>query len=237
MLNQSLDSFSVLVVEDDRDIRELIVYTLENQGFKVFASGTAQEGLGILTDEVVDVAILDVMLPDLSGTELCRRMRKEKRLEEIPVLFVTAKTTETDKLSGFQVGGDDYLTKPFSTKELVARTLALLKRTKGNLERIRFGGVVLDFSRHKMEVDKIPVNLTPLEFKLLRLLIEARGKTVARPTLLERAWGMEAKAGLRSVDVSVTRLRDKLGAYGKCIRTVTGFGYQWDADSVSTSPV
>jgi DNA-binding response OmpR family regulator len=224
----------VLVVEDDPDILELITYTLENEGCRVFPAKSAAEALAICNDETVDLALLDVMLPDMSGTELCRRMRRGERTEEIPVLFVTAKTEETDKLAGFQVGADDYLTKPFSPRELSARVKALLKRSKGSKEQHRFGGLQIDFARHKLEVDGHGVNLTPLEFKVLKVLIEGRGKTIPRAALLERAWGMDAKAGLRSVDVSVTRLREKLKPHGKCIHTVTGFGYQWDPEGGSS---
>jgi DNA-binding response OmpR family regulator len=134
------------------------------------------------------------------------------------------------------VGADDYLTKPFSPRELAARAKALLKRSKGGKEQHRFGGLRLDFGRHKVEADGREVGLTPLEYKVLKVLIEGRGKTIPRSTLLERAWGMESKAGLRSVDVSVTRLRDKLKPYGRCIRTVTGFGYQWDPEGAAPLP-
>ena len=223
-----MNGTNVLVVEDDSDILDLIAYTLQNDGFQVFPAKSAREGLAVCNDESIDLAVLDVMLPDMSGTELCRRLRREERTQEIPVLFVTAKTEENDKLEGFRVGADDYLTKPFSPRELLARAKALVKRSKGGKDVHRFGGLEIDFGRHRMEVDGRDVSLTPLEFKVLKVLIEARGKTVARSALLERAWGMDAKAGLRSVDVSVTRLRDKLKPYGKSIRTVTGFGYQWN---------
>jgi DNA-binding response OmpR family regulator len=146
------------------------------------------------------------------------------------VLFVTAKDAETDKLIGFKVGADDYLTKPFSPKELVARAKALVRRSKGGKDRFLYRGLEIHFDRHMVEVDGNRVNLTPREFMVLKVLIEGQKKTIARATLLERAWGMESKAGLRSVDVTVTRLRDKIKPYGKCIRTVTGFGYQWDPD-------
>ncbi len=229
-----MDESSVLVAEDDPDILELITYTLQNEGFRVFPAKSAREAMAALNDETVDLAVLDVMLPDMAGTELCRRMRQEERTEEIPVLFVTAKTEETDKLTGFQVGADDYLTKPFSPRELAARAKALLKRSKGGKEQHRFEGLQLDFARHRLEVDGREVGLTPLEFKVLKVLIEGRGRTIPRTALLERAWGMDAKAGLRSVDVSVTRLRDKLKPYGKYIRTVTGFGYQWDPEGAAS---
>jgi DNA-binding response OmpR family regulator len=223
-----MNSVHVLVTEDDADILELITYSLESEGFRVHGAKTGDDALSILADESVDLAILDVMLPDMSGIDLCRRIKREERLENIPVLFVTAKDEETDKLIGFKVGADDYLTKPFSPKELVARAKALIKRTKGSKERYAWQGLEVSFDRHLVAVDDRRVNLTPREFMVLKVLIEGQKKTIARATLLERAWGMESKAGLRSVDVTVTRLREKLKPYGKCVRTVTGFGYQWD---------
>jgi len=222
----------ILVTEDDADILELIAYSLESEGFRVHTARTAGDALSILADESVDLAILDVMLPDMSGTDLCRRMKQKERLEDIPVLFVTAKTEETDKLIGFKVGAEDYLTKPFSPRELVARAQALLKRSRGSKDSFRFRGLIVHFERHVVEIDGHRVALTPREFMVLKVLIEGQRKTIARATLLERAWGMEAKAGLRSVDVTVTRLRDKIRPYNACIRTVTGFGYQWDSDGM-----
>ncbi len=225
-----MNANSVLVTEDDSDILELIVYSLESEGFQVHSAKTGADAISILNDESVDLAILDVMLPDMSGIDLCRRIKREERLENIPVLFVTAKDEETDKLIGFKVGADDYLCKPFSPKELVARAKALVKRSKGGRDRFAFQGLEISFERHIVEVDDRRVSLTPREFMVLKVLIEGQRKTIARATLLERAWGMESKAGLRSVDVTVTRLREKIKPYGKCIRTVTGFGYQWDPE-------
>ncbi len=222
----------ILVTEDDADILELIAYSLEAEGFRVYTARTAGDALSILADEIVDLAILDVMLPDMSGTDLCRRMKQKERLENIPVLFVTAKTEETDKLIGFKVGADDYLTKPFSPRELVARARALIKRSKGSKDTFRFRGLSVHFERHVVEIESQRLALTPREFMVLKVLIEGQRKTIARATLLERAWGMEAKAGLRSVDVTVTRLRDKIRPYNACIRTVTGFGYQWDPEGM-----
>lgn len=232
-----MNQTTVLVTEDDSDILELITYSLESEGFRVHAAKTGIDALSILSDESVDLAILDVMLPDMSGIELCRKIKREERLESIPVLFVTAKDEETDKLIGFKVGADDYLTKPFSPKELVARAKALVKRSKGGKDRFMFRGLEIFFDRHVVEVDGTRVSLTPREFMVLKVLIEGQKKTIARATLLERAWGMESKAGLRSVDVSVTRLREKIKPYGKCIRTVTGFGYQWDPEGSVTPEV
>ena len=225
-----MDIPTILVTEDDADILELIVYSLEAEGFKVYPAKTGQDAFLIMSDESVDLAILDVMLPDMSGTELCRRMKRDERLERIPIIFLTARDEEADKLVGFKVGADDYITKPFSPRELVARVKALVRRVRGG-EDYAFKGLRVSLESHRVEVAEERIHLSPREFSLLKALLEAKPKTVDRSTLLERAWGMDAKAGLRSVDVAVTRLREKLGVYGACIRTVTGFGYQWDIDS------
>ncbi|HLU69230.1 MAG TPA: response regulator transcription factor [Fibrobacteria bacterium] len=229
-----MDGTSVLVTEDNADILELVTYGLEAEGFRVYGATTGQDALSILRDETIDLAVLDVMLPDISGTEICRRMKRDERLERIPVIFLTARNEETDKLVGFKVGADDYVTKPFSPKELVARVHALIRRVRGGDDYV-FRGLRVTIDSHRVEVDGARVHLSPREFSLLKVLLEAKPKTVDRSTLLERGWGMEAKSGLRSVDVAVTRLRDKIKPYGACIRTVTGFGYQWDTDGFAAS--
>jgi len=220
---------SVLVTEDDADILELITYSLESEGFRVFPAKSGNEALSILTDESVDMALLDVMLPDMSGTELCRRMKRDERMERVPVIFLTARDEETDKLAGFKVGAEDYITKPFSPRELTARVRALMRRVRGGEDYV-FQGLRISLDSHRVDINNGRIHLSPREFSLLKALLEAKPKTVDRSTLLERAWGMDAKAGLRSVDVAVTRLREKLMSYGTCIRTVTGFGYQWDTE-------
>lgn len=228
-----VDRTSILVTEDDADILELVIYGLETEGFRVFGAKTGQEALSILNDESVDLAVLDVMLPDISGTDICRRMKRDERLARIPVIFLTARNEEADKLVGFKLGADDYVTKPFSPKELVARVQALIRRVRGGEDYV-FRGLRVTLDSHRVEVDGVRVQLSPREFSLLKVLLEAKSKTVDRATLLERVWGMDAKAGLRSVDVAVTRLREKIRPYGSCVRTVTGFGYQWDVEGVGT---
>lgn len=224
-----MDGISVLVTEDDADILELVTYGLEAEGFRVHPAKTGQEALSVLNDETIDLAVLDVMLPDISGTEVCRRMKRDERLDRIPVIFLTARDEEADKLVGFKVGADDYVTKPFSPKELAARVHALIRRARGG-EDYLFRALRVALDSHRVEVEGQRVHLSPREFSLLKVLLESKPKTVDRGTLLERGWGMDAKAGLRSVDVAVTRLRDKIKPYGSCIRTVTGFGYQWDPE-------
>ncbi len=193
-----MSSERILVLEDDPDIHDVVVHNLKKSGFRVWGARTGAEALSILSDEKIELAILDVMLPDIPGTEVCRRMRESDRHKAVPVLFLTARTEEHDRIYGFSVGADDYVAKPFSPRELVARVQAILRRTTGSLSG-----------------------------EVLRALIVAKGRVVERLQLLEEVWGMDSTSGPRSVDVAVTRLREKLGPYAKCVHTVTGLGYQW----------
>jgi len=222
----------ILVLEDDPDILDLTVHALRKAGFRTFAARNGAEALSILSDERLELAILDVMLPDIPGTEICRRMRESDRHKAVPVLFLTARTEEHDRIYGFSVGGDDYVAKPFSPRELVARVQAILRRTTGSIsgERIRVGDLDLDLDRRQVKIGESVVSLTFKEFEVLRALVVAKGRAVERLHLLEEVWGMESTSGPRSVDVAITRLREKLGPYAKCVYTVTGLGYQWDAD-------
>jgi DNA-binding response OmpR family regulator len=222
----------ILVLEDDPDILDLTVHALRKAGYRTFAARTGSEALSILSDERLELAILDVMLPDLPGTEICRRMRESERHRAVPVVFLTARTEEHDRIYGFSVGGDDYVAKPFSPRELVARIQAILRRTTGSIsgERLRVGDLVVDLDRRQIRIGESPVNLTFKEFEVLRALVVAKGRAVERLHLLEEVWGMESTSGPRSVDVAITRLREKLGTYARCVHTVTGLGYQWDPD-------
>ena len=222
----------ILVLEDDPDILDLTVHALRKAGYRTFAARTGSEALSILSDERLELAILDVMLPDLPGTEICRRMRESERHRAVPVVFLTARTEEHDRIYGFSVGGDDYVAKPFSPRELVARIQAILRRTTGSIsgERLRVGDLVVDLDRRQIRIGESPVNLTFKEFDVLRALVVAKGRAVERLHLLEEVWGMESTSGPRSVDVAITRLREKLGTYARCVHTVTGLGYQWDPD-------
>jgi len=222
----------ILVLEDDPDILDLTVHALRKAGFRTFAARTGSEALSILSDERLELAILDVMLPDLPGTEICRRMRESERHRAVPVVFLTARTEEHDRIYGFSVGGDDYVAKPFSPRELVARVQAILRRTTGSIsgERLRVGDLAVDLDRRQVHIGESQVNLTFKEFEVLRALVVAKGRAVERLHLLEEVWGMESTSGPRSVDVAITRLREKLGTYSRGVHTVTGLGYQWDPD-------
>jgi len=223
----------ILIVDDEVDILELIRFSMQQDGFQTYTAKDAKEAWSILQDEHIDLAVLDIGLPGVSGIELCQQMKTDNRLREIPIIFATARTQEADLLLGYQAGASDYVRKPFSPKELQARVHALLKRN-ANLEKIyRVGNLEIFTERHLLRIDQQPINITHREFGVLLELIEAQGRTTSRPQLLERVWGMDAHSGLRSVDIVITRLREKIKPYHTCIRTVAGFGYQWAPDLVS----
>jgi DNA-binding response OmpR family regulator len=224
----SLDS--VLLVEDEPDICDLIKFNLESEGYQVYTANNGPDALSVLFDEVIDLALLDVMLPGMSGFEICRKMRNDRRLKNIPVLFLTARSGENDILDGFNSGGDDYVTKPFSQKVLTARVKALLHRNGGDKEIYTLHELELYLDRHILKINGKRVPMTPREYAVLSTLILRKNRTVSRNTLQERGWGMETTSSPRSVDIVVTRLRSKIKPYSKCIRTVTGYGYQWDEE-------
>jgi DNA-binding response OmpR family regulator len=222
---------NILVVEDETDLLELISYQLTEEGYNVFKASDGDEALSTLHDEVIDLALLDIMLPSYSGTDLCKKIKRDDRLKSIPVIFLTAKGQEEDVLRGFQLGADDYLTKPFSVNILLARIEAILNRTQGNKGNYQLGDLHYLPDRHIVKIAGSRVSMTPRELKVLDILIKQKNKTVSRSTLLEKGWGLESTSGLRSVDIIITRIRSKIKPYGRCIQTVTGFGYQWDEES------
>lgn len=221
---------TILVVEDEYEISELMRFHLEKMGYRVHVAGTGGEALELLSSETFDLAVLDVMLPELSGVDLCKHIRSQDEMSAMPVLFVTAKGEETDELRGFQVGGDDYLAKPFSFKVLLARVDALLKRHRGKRNVYRLGSLEMDFQRHLLKVDGERKSLTSREFAVLATLVRQKHRTLSRQSLLDRCWSEDSNSSPRSVDVVITRLRPKLGEFEKNLRTVTGYGYQWDED-------
>lgn len=226
----------ILVVEDDTNIRELVASNLKSAGYRVSATASGNEALGMLSDDHHDLAILDIMLPDMSGTEICRRIRENERLKAMPVIFLTARTEEHDRIYGFSMGADDYIVKGgnLSMREVVARVQAILRRTTGSIsgDTEDVNDLKIDLDRRQVSVSGTPVTLTYKQFEVLRTLIVAKGRVVERMQLLEDVWGMDSTSGPRSVDVAITRLREKLGAYATCVRTVTGVGYQWNPDSL-----
>ncbi|HTO12716.1 MAG TPA: response regulator [Candidatus Binatia bacterium] len=224
----------VLVVEDEPDIRSLIVHHLEREGFRCRTAGSGGEALARVRSSLPDLVVLDLMLPGMDGLEVCRRLRGDPATAGVPIIMLTAKADEVDRIVGLELGADDYLAKPFSTKELVARVRAVLRRTRpGETAHVlSVGGVSLDPGRHAVSVGGRPVELTPKEFDLLHALMGAAGRVLSREHLLNRVWGYARADEIesRTVDVHIRRLRAKLGAEERRIATIKGVGYRFETE-------
>jgi DNA-binding response OmpR family regulator len=219
----------ILVVEDDRDIAELIGHYLERAGHAVTQVGSGPDALARARDRVPDVLILDLMLPGLDGFEVCRAMRADPATADVPIIMLTARAEEADRVSGLELGADDYVTKPFSPKELVARVNAQLRRRQraGETSRIiEYGPLTVDLERHTVSDAGRPLHLTAKEFLLLQYLLEHRGRVLSRDLLLTDVWGYQYTGGTRTVDVHIRRLREKLPVLADAIITVKQFGYK-----------
>lgn len=225
----------VLVVEDEPDIAALVAYQLTREGFRVETAANGLEALDAIGREIPDLLILDRMMPGLSGDQVLRQLKAEPVTANLPVLVLTAKREQGHRIEGLELGADDYLTKPFSPRELVLRARAILRRvqdagiTSGG-RILRAGPIRLDLGANQMSLDGEELSLTPTEFRLLQALMERRGRTQSRKQLLEKAWDVESAVSdhiqTRTVDMHVRRLRAKLGNVGDWIQTVRGFGYR-----------
>jgi len=224
----------VLIVEDEPDIRSLIVHHLERDGFRCRTAASGGEALARVRTATPDLVVLDLMLPGMDGLEVCRRLRADPATAGLPIIMLTAKADEVDRVVGLEMGADDYLAKPFSTKELVARVRAVLRRARpGETTRpLTVGGVSLDPGRHAVTVGGKPVELTPKEFDLLHALLAAAGRVLTREFLLNRVWGYARADEIesRTVDVHIRRLRAKLAAEERRIATIKGVGYRFETD-------
>ncbi len=235
---------SILIVDDESDIREVLAYNLIAAGFEVIQAGTAADALERARAQKPDLVLLDLMLPDGSGLDVCRILKSSIETRDIQVIMVTAKGEEIDRVVGFELGADDYVVKPFSTRELLLRVQAILRRrsptTAPSLSTIggptRFGCLLFDREAHRAWVDDAEVQLTALEFRLLSTLYDRRDRVQARGTLLQDVWGANADMATRTVDTHVKRLREKLGAAGDYIETVRGVGYRFVADPAAAVP-
>jgi two-component system phosphate regulon response regulator PhoB len=219
----------ILVVEDEPDLAELVHFHLSQAGFAVSVARTGKEGIEAIRRAPPALVVLDLMLPDLPGTELCRTVRADPKLRELPILMLTARSEEIDRVVGFEVGADDYLTKPFSPRELVLRVRAILRRTEGEPARasvLARGELQLDAERHRCTVGGVPVDLTAKEFRLLEVLMSRPGHVMSRQRLLDDVWGSDITVTERTIDTHLKRLREKLGAAGEQIETVRGVGYR-----------
>ena len=220
----------VLIVEDERDLAELLAYNLEKEGYQALVTGTGLEGLEAARRELPDLILLDLMLPGMMGTEVCSSLRHSEKTRGIPVLMLTARGDEIDRVVGFEMGADDYIVKPFSMRELMLRIRAILRRSGQepvNTERqITMGTIAIDCGSHRVTVAGVEIELTSTEYKLLLYLAEHSGRVMKRELLLQDVWGYNFVGDTRTVDTHVTRLRNKLGDAGDMIKTVRGFGYK-----------
>ncbi|MEY3752073.1 MAG: phosphate regulatory protein [Pseudomonadota bacterium] len=224
---------NVLLVEDEKSIITLIKYNLEKEGFKVFCAETGEEALKIIKEKTLDVVILDWMLPDVSGIEVCRQIKKDKKLKNIPVLILTAKGEPDDKIKGLEVGADDYVTKPFNNKELLLRIKSLIKRSKPSLleETATFKNLKINRITKKVFRDNIEIKLGPIEYKLIDFFIKSPQRVYSREQLLNNVWGDNINVESRTVDVHIRRLRKAINFENKIdlIRTVRSSGYSLDS--------
>ena len=220
----------ILIIEDDRNISKLVKYNLEKEGFSCLTTITGEEGLKILEGSKVDLVVLDVMLPKMDGFEVCKKIRSEKKFNHIPIVMLTARGEEVDRVVGFELGADDYIVKPFSLRELLMRVKAILKRGKAkdifDKEILATEHIRIDIPRHRVFADEKEIDLSPMEFKLLATLIQRRGRVQSREKLLEDVWGISTDVTTRTVDTHIKLLRQKLGAAGEVIQTVRGMGYK-----------
>lgn len=223
----------VLVVEDERDLQKVIDFNLRQAGHEVLSALCGRDGLALAYQHLPELVILDLMLPDVGGIEVCKSLKRDPRTRGIPVLMLTAKGEEVDRVVGFELGAEDYVVKPFSVRELLLRIDVILRRSRGEQTGqppIRFGRLRIDREAHRVFVDDQEVEVTALEFKLLVTLHDRKNRVQSRTSLLDDVWGIEADITTRTVDTHVKRLREKLGPAGEYVETVRGVGYRF-ADS------
>ena len=226
---------SVLIIEDEKDIVDLIEYHLDQAHFSVLTAMDGPSGLEQAKKERPNLIILDLMLPDMDGKEVCKALKANPKTKSIPILMLTAKAEEIDRVIGFELGADDYVTKPFSPRELILRIKAILHRMeidKGGLKVIQIGDLVIDLERHQVFINKKAIRLTSTEFKLLVELASTKGRVLTREHLLDRVWGYTYEGYARTVDTHVRRLREKLGSLEDQIETVRGVGYRFREEAL-----
>jgi len=226
-----MPEINVLVVEDEEAIREMLTVVLEQAEFSVSVAADAQLALALLAEKIPDLILLDWMLPGISGVELARRLKRDDTYAEIPIILVTARGEEEDKIRGLDVGADDYITKPFSPRELIARIRAVLRRSGkfGKGGKIELGGISLDIEQHRVSIGGKELSVSPTEFRLLEFFLTHSGKVYSRSQLLDQVWGRSTYIEERTVDVHIRRLRKILAEHDReeLIQTVRGFGYRF----------
>jgi two-component system phosphate regulon response regulator PhoB len=226
-------SMRIAVIEDEKDLASLLAFQLEKEGYQVLTAHDGKTGYELVSSELPDLVLLDLMLPIISGVEVCKLLKKQKSTQVIPVIMLTAKGEEIDRVIGFEVGADDYVTKPFSLRELLLRIKVAVRRTNREEQDERIiviGPVVIDTSRCLVTIDGEEAVLTSTEYKLLCALAESRGRVQTRDHLLRSVWGHHSGTDTRTVDSHITRIRTKLGSCGDFIKTVRGFGYKMEGE-------
>ena len=223
-------SHKIYIVEDEPDIRETLKYNFSSEGFKVFTAPDGEEALSNIKKVLPDVLILDLMLPGLSGLDVCKSIRADDDIRDMSIIMLTAKGEEIDRVIGFELGADDYVTKPFSVRELILRVKVLLKKQRESLvenKLVTFGPIRIDLDAHELRINDKEIVLTALEFKLLQHLVKRKGRVQTREQLLGDVWGYSAEVTTRTVDTHIKRLREKLGNTSDYIQTIRGVGYRF----------
>jgi len=221
---------TILIIDDEKDLIELVRYNLDKEGYDVISASDGQTGLDIAQRHKLDLIVLDLMMPGMEGLEVCRRLRSDPRTARIPVIMLTAKATEADRVVGLELGADDYITKPFAPREMVARVKAILRRTSTQSEPeqiIRHGDLLIDVVRHEVKYGGKPVELTATEFRILHHLASKPGRVLSRDDIIDAALGRDANVFDRTIDVHITAIRRKLGRGSDQIETIRGFGYKF----------
>ena len=229
-----MNGYRILVVDDEEDLCEILKFNLENEGFSVDTANSAEEALKMkLTN--YHLILLDVMMGEISGFKMANILKKDKDTAHIPIIFITAKDTENDTITGFNLGADDYISKPFSLREVIARVKAVIRRTastseKEKSEELSYKGLTLNITQKKVSIDGKEVLLTKKEFEILMLLLQNKGRVYSREDILSKVWKEEVYVLDRTIDVNITRLRKKVGEYGKNIVTRLGYGYCFECE-------
>ena len=221
----------VFIVEDEPDLRDTLKYNFENEGFLVEAFGNGESFVEFIQKNKPNLVVLDIMLPGLSGLDVCREIRSNEKYNDISIVMLTAKSEEIDRIVGFELGADDYVTKPFSVRELILRVKVLLKKRSDGFsdeQIIEYGPILMNLDAHDVSVDGQNIILTALEFKLLKHLLKRKGRVQTRDQLLGDVWGYSSEVTTRTVDTHIKRLREKLGKPGDLIQTIRGVGYRFN---------
>jgi len=221
---------TVLIVDDEPDVIDLLVYNLQKAGYRTATARDGATALQKARDEIPSLIVLDLMLPQMDGTEVCRHLKADPKTAHIPIIMLTAKVEEVDRVVGLELGADDYVTKPFSPREIALRVKGVLRRASGKTapaEILKFGDITVDIAKHEATVKGKVVDLTATEFKLLSTLLERRGRVQSRDRLLTYVWGYEGDVDTRTVDTHMRRLREKLGKAADYVETVRGVGYRF----------